>query len=48
MGRGGVAFNLGNAGLGAPRGSIRIMVRAPNPELRVGTWMEVHICVSYD
>lgn len=47
-GEGDVAFNLGNAGLEAPRGSIRTVVRSPNPELREGAWMEVHICVSYN
>lgn len=47
-GEGNVAFNLGNADLRAPWGSIKTVVGSPNPELRVGAWLEVYICVSFD
>ena len=47
-GEGNVAFNIGNVDMGAPRGSIKSVVGSPNPELRAGAWLEVHIYVSYD
>lgn len=47
-GEGDVAFNPENADLRVPRGSIKAVVGSPNPELRGGASLEVHICVSCD